>query len=88
MEMAVLAVPLVALAPAEVDPQEQQELRGSPETVVTAVSAEHLTWYLAKTEQRGWLAFDVKAKVALSALLAGPLLLYAHSFIVDVRMMS
>lgn len=39
VEMAVLAVPLVALAPAEVDPQEQQELRGSPETVVTAVSA-------------------------------------------------
>lgn len=49
VEMAVLAVPLVMLVPPQVDPQEQQERRGSPETVATAVSAEQLlTWLLVK----------------------------------------
>lgn len=49
VEMAVLAAPRVTLAPAEVEPQEQQELQGSPETVATAVSAgQLLTWLLVK----------------------------------------
>jgi hypothetical protein len=40
---------------------------------------------LRQTEYRD-LLLDVKEKGDLSALLAGPLLLYAHSSIVDVRM--
>ena len=51
VEMAVLAAPLVMLVPPQVDPQEQQELRGSPAMVAMAVSAALLrTHYPATVE--------------------------------------